>query len=160
MQMRTQGGFGLIIWAWLLLAVAPVSAASLAVGDELPVLTLKDQHDRPVVMPGDAQLLLFAVEKPAADLVNRFLDKQRNGFLERHGAVFLMDISAMPKMITRMFALPKMRKRPYRIVLADDAEALAFLPRRQNQVTVVELNAGVVEQIDFVVDESDLGRRF
>ena len=151
-------GSGLILL--LLLAAIPVSADQLAVGDQFPSLKLNDQHDQAMAISKDARLVLFAVEKPAADLVTAFLEAQPDDFLERNAAVFLMDISGMPKMITRMFALPKMRKRPYRILLADDVETLAFLPRHRNQVTVVRLDKGLVKRFDFVADESGLRALF
>jgi len=158
--MTNKDGLGWVLWWCLVLSAVPVAADQLAVGDRLPALTLHDQHDQTTAIAQDTRLLLVAVEKPAADLVTAYLEEQPAGFLQRNAAVYLMDISAMPKMITRMFALPKMRKRPYRILLAEDADTLAFLPRHQNQVTVISLDKGRVERLDFVADESGLSAVF
>lgn len=107
--MTNKDGLGWVLWWCLVLSAVPVAADQLAVGDRLPALTLHDQHDQTTAIAEDTRLLLVAVEKPAADLVTAFLEEQPAGFLQRNAAVYLMDISAMPKMITRMFALPKMQ---------------------------------------------------
>lgn len=151
-----KAGLGWTLCVSLVLSGVTVAADQLAVGDKLPMLTLHDQHDQPMAISKDTRLLLFAAEKPAADLLTAYLEEQPDDFLELNAAVYLMDISGMPKMITRMFALPKMRKRPYRVLLAEDAETLAFLPRHQNQVTVIRLENGRVESLDFAADESGL----
>jgi len=149
-------GLGWVLCLSLVLSGVPMAADQVAVGDKLPTLTLHDQHDQPMAISADTRLVLFAFEKPAADLLTAYLEAQPDDFLERNAAVYLMDISGMPKMITQMFALPKMRKRPYRILLADKPETLAFVPRHQNQVTVISLDKGRVESLEFVDDESGL----
>jgi hypothetical protein len=52
-----------------------------------------------------------------------------------------MDIHTMPG-IGRLFALPKMRKYPHRIVLVEKAESLNWVPSKPGHVTVLSLNAG------------------
>jgi hypothetical protein len=148
---------------WLLLALlclglhtAAIAATELKVGDTLPTISLKDQHDKAVTVATDAQTLIFTVEKPASDLVNDYLKTQAADYLIAQKAYFLADISGMPSMITKMFAIPKMQERPYAILLGYEADALAFMPRQQNHVTVVKVKANKVEQILFVNDEASL----
>ncbi len=144
----------------LLLVAVPVVADQLAVGAEVPPLTLNDQYDQPLSISKDTRLLLFAVDKPAADLLNAFLERQSPDYLDENGGVYLLDISGMPRLITQMFALPKMRKRPYRILLARESGTVAFLPRRQNAATVITLDNGVVKGVHFVADEAGLKALF
>lgn len=127
-----------------------VSAAELKVGDTLPTITLKDQHDKAITVASDAKTLLFAVEKPAADIINDYLQKQDKDFLTQQKAYFLLDISGMPSMITQMFALPKMRERPYSILLAYDANEVAFMPKQKDHITIVTLQDNKVTEIEFV----------
>ena len=148
---------------WLLLALlclglntAALAATELKVGDTLPAISLKDQHDKAVTVAADVQTLLFTVEKPASDLVNDYLKKQAADYLTTKNAYFVADISGMPSMITKMFAIPKMQERPYAILLGYEADALAFMPRQKNHVTVVKVKANKVEQILFVNDEAGL----
>ena len=133
-----------------------IVAAELQVGDTLPAITLKNQHDKPVTVAADAQTLLFTIEKPASDLVNTYLLKQDKACLTTHKAYFLADISGMPSMITKMFAIPKMQERPYDILLAYDAKESDFMPRQKDHVTLVKARAGKVESILFIKDEAGL----
>lgn len=134
--------------------------AQLQTGDAIPAITLQDQFDKPLSMAADAQTLLFVIEKPASDLVNDYLMKQDKGFLASKKAYFIADISGMPSVITKMFALPKMRERPYSTLLAYDAEEVAFMPREKNKVTVVKVSGGKVESVQHVDSEAALAGAF
>jgi hypothetical protein len=48
-----------------------------------------------------------------------------------------------------MFALPKMRKYPHRIILGDDANLLTPFPQEANKVTVLTVSGGVVKAIRY-----------
>jgi hypothetical protein len=140
----------------LLCLFAPVSqllANELHVGDTLPSFMLKNQHGESVAIAANAQIILFTVEKSASELVNNYLEKQPADLLAVKRAYFVVDISGMPWLITQMFALPKMRKLPYSILLAEDALTVSFIPRQQNRVTVIRLKQGRVESIQFISTE-------
>ena len=85
----------------------------------------------------------------ASKSANQKLAAASAGFLEQHHAAYLMDIHTMPA-IARVFALPKLRKYPQRIVLVDTADALAAFPAQPGHVTVLALTpAGRVEKISY-----------
>ena len=52
---------------------ASVVAAELRVGDDLPAITLKNQHDNLITVAADVQTLLFVVEKPAGEVLSGYL---------------------------------------------------------------------------------------
>ena len=135
-------------------------AAELQVGDSLPAITLKDQHDKSVTVAPEAQTLLFTIEKSAADLVNNYLKQQTPDFLTSKQAYFLADISGMPSIITKMIALPKMQERPYAILLGYEAADLVFMPRQKDHVTLVKIQSGKVDKILFIKDEASLADNF
>jgi len=139
-----------------LLAGTAVVAADLQVGDVLPGLSLPDQHGEVMDLGPGTQQVLFAADKVASDLLNDFLQQQPDDFLDRHGAVYVADISSMPAIITRLFALPKMRERPYRIMLAESAEVVSFLPRQPHAVTAIRLRNERVASIDYLSTGAEL----
>ncbi len=118
-----------------------VHAAPLAVGDALPVITATDQHGKPFTLTTNLQFLLVATERACAQAANRKLAKQGAEFLEKHQAAYLMDIHTMPS-VARIFALPKMRKYPHRVVLVDSADTLTNFPTQPGRVTVLGLTSG------------------
>jgi len=135
--------------------VAPVFAGQLAVGDAIPSITAKDQHGLPFVLTTNIQTLLVATEMDCAKAANHQLAAQAAAFLDKHNAAFLMDIHSMPG-VARLFAIPKMKKYPHRIVFIDSPTVLTNFPSQTNRVAVITLNAGRIQRIGFwdPVDES------
>ena len=108
------------------------------VGDAVPAFSAKDQFGTNFVFTNGVQFLLVATEMASAKSANSKLADQGTGFLEKHQAVYLMDVHTMPS-IARFFAFPKLRKYPHRIVLVDAAATLANFPTQPGRVTVLEL---------------------
>ena len=126
------------------------SIKKLHVGSILPPLELKTQYGKSVKIGKDVKTLLFAVEKAPSALINDFILKQEADYLTKNKAYFVADISGMPLLITKMFAIPKMKKRPYDILLAKKSAKVAFIPRKKEFVTVVKVAAGKVTAIMFL----------
>ena len=126
---------GLVFAVHCLFSLA-ASAAPLAVGDLIPVITATDQHGQAFNTTNGWQFLLVASEMACAKAANQDFAEEGAGFLEKHHAAYLLDIHTMPA-IARFFAFPKMRKYPQRIILVDAPGALADFPARPGRVTVV-----------------------
>jgi len=135
---------------------AQAQTNTLRAGDPLPTLTLKDQHDKPVVVPADLRQVIFAADNGGAGLVTGWLDAQPKDWLQQTKRVYLADIHKMPGLITRMFALPKLREKPYRIVLGREEADLAAFPRKKDCVTLLPFEAGKLGQAAFVCDAQAL----
>jgi hypothetical protein len=140
----------------LLLLPALLSAASLEPGAPMPVLTLKDQHDASRTIDADTRLLIFSAERDVSALVETALADQTTESLSAAGIQYASDISAMPGMVTSIIALPKMRKRPYPMLLAYDAEETAMLPREPGKATLIASEAGTITAIQFIEDAATL----
>ncbi len=135
---------------------AQAQTAPLRTGDSLPALKLSDQHDKPAAIPADLRQLIFAADKEGSALVTDWLDKQPADWLVRTKRVYLADIHKMPGLVTRMFALPKLREKPYQIVLGREEADLAVFPRKKDCVTLLPLDAGKLGQASFACDANAL----
>lgn len=139
--------------AWPALA----SAAPLTVGDALPQTQFETQHGKAEAFPGaGTRVVLFAVEKAPSDEANAFLTLLGAEGMRKAGIVFLADISGMPGFVTQTFALPKMRKRPYAILLATKSEQAAFMPHEKDAVTVLHVHQGKITHIAFARDAAGI----
>ena len=139
----------------LVLALA-LRAAPYQKGDKFEAFTTKDQHDKEFTYSGDSRLVLVAFVMSVGKATNAYLEKQPATFLDDHQAIFISNIYGMPG-IGRTFALPKMRKYPHRILLADAEGFLARYPTAADKLTVLRLDdQGVVTAIDFVDPKSGL----
>lgn len=161
--------------AWLaaaLLALAPLApavlpaaaqaqtttpaSASVTAGHPLPAMALKDQHDQPWTVPADTRLVLFAAGRKASNLVQAVLEKEPKDFLAQRRTVYLADMSKMPSVATRMFALPSLREMPFRVGVSLQEPTLAAWPRQPDSVTLISLANGVVHSVAYATNEADL----
>ena len=142
----------------LLLLFLPLSlaAASYQPGDKFEAFTTKDQHDKPFTYEGGARLVIVSFEMGSGKAANAFFEKQPASFLDAQHTVFIANIHGMPG-IGRAFALPKMRKYPHRILLADAEGFLARYPEQEDKLTVLTLDEkGAITGIRFVDPKKEL----
>ena len=132
------------------------AAAPLSVGQPLPALKLKDQHDQPWTLGADTRLVLLASGRKASNLVQAVLEKEPKDFLAQRHAAYLADMSKMPGFATRMFALPSLREMPFKVGVSLEEPTLAAWPRQPDSVTLISLVNGVVQSVAFVTNEADL----
>ncbi len=148
----------LITLSLFVAAIGPVSAAEIQVGQKLPPLSLTDQHDKELSIDASTRFVIFARDKESSTMINRLLETTGADFLPSRGAVYLADISGMPGIIRDLFAMPKMRKYPYRIMLDRDAKSTADFPGKAGQATLIHLKNLSVEKIEFPASPEDLKR--
>jgi len=144
--------------AGLVALILPLAAgaAPLAPGASLPPLSLEDQHGKTVATRAATRIVLFAADKAASDLINEVLVGQPAGVLDTLNAVYFADISAMPALVTRMFALPALREMPFAVGLGRDASQLADLPRQKGAATILRLADGKVAAIEYAHNAGQL----
>lgn len=125
-------------------------AAPLTEGSAMPTLSLNDQHDKPAAVNTQTRWLVFTAEKPVSDMVSAVLAAEPAGVADRLHLVYVADISGMPALVTRMFALPKLRELPFPIALVRDTAQVtqvADIPRVKGAATVLRMDNGCVAQV-------------
>ncbi|MFM1851083.1 MAG: hypothetical protein RIS54_767 [Verrucomicrobiota bacterium] len=147
----------LTLFGGLLLAALPLRAATpYQVGDTFEPFTTQDQHEQVYTYAGGARLVIVAFAMSPGKAANAYFARQPAGLLAQHGALFISNIYGMPG-VGRMFALPKMKKYPHRILLADAEDFLARYPSQEDKLTVLTLDAqGVITAIAFVDPKTEL----
>jgi hypothetical protein len=125
-------------------------AEPLGAGSHLPERKLGDQHGVEATIGVDDEIVIFSHDMDAGNIVKAALAEHGGATLAAANAVYIADITAMPSVITTLFALPSMRKRDYRIFLDRDGTATADLPSEEGKVTVMKLDHGRISQVDFV----------
>ena len=133
----------------ILLLSLPTLAAPLEVGGAIPKISAKDQHGAAYTFTNGTAWLLIAMDMDSAKAANQKLAAAGAGFLEKHNAVYLMDVHTMPA-VGQFFAVRKMRKYPQRIVLIETANTMNWVPVKTNHITVLKLTPeGKVEKISY-----------
>lgn len=146
----------LAVACWVALA-APSRAEESAppppwiAGDRIEAFELEDQHGDPGRVDAGVRLLLFAADMDAGALVRDALEADPSlQDLAARGAVFVSDIHRMPALVTRLFALPSMRRRPYRMLLDRGPGPTVRIPREPGKLTLLELDALSIRAITFL----------
>jgi hypothetical protein len=126
--------------AGCVLAAAAAFAAPYAVGDEVHPFALDDQHGQRVEVDAAVRVLVVTRDMGGGDVVKEALAGADQAFLDARHAVHVADISRMPGLISRMIALPRMRKRPYRVLIDTDGAVARQFPAVEGKPTVVALD--------------------
>lgn len=139
-----------LICALALALPLTADAEPLAAGSVMPTLSLNDQHDKPAPVGPATRWVVFTAEKPVSDMVSAVLAAQAAGVADRLRLVYVADISGMPALVTRMFALPKLRELPFPVALVREAAQVtqvADIPRVKGAATVLRLDNGRVAEV-------------
>ena len=119
------------------------------VNSKIGTLEFKDQFEKNQIVNADVKTIIFSSEKDTSAGLNEFLASKEKGFLETNNTVFVADISGMPSIISYLFALPKMKKYNYNVLLIDKEGDTRF-SKKEERLTVYTLNNGVVTNIKYV----------
>jgi hypothetical protein len=132
----------------VLLWSAVAAAEPYAVGSTMQAVTLEDQHGTRQTIDESVKIVLFSRDMEGGDLIKQALAGTAPDFLQDRHAVYVADISGMPRLISRMFAIPKMRKRPYRMLLDRDGSVTKNFPDVKGKATVMHVAALEITRID------------
>ncbi len=145
----------MIAWA-LLVGCLPANADPIGEGARLPEIALADQHDVRGTVGPETRLVLLTRDMDASGITKTVLAEHGDTMLANAGAVYIADISAMPRLVTTLFAMPGLRKRPYRMLLDRDGTVTKDLPSHPGAVTVLTLDHQLVRHVEYVTSPDRL----
>jgi len=123
------------------LALAPTAAAeSLGAGARLPALTLEDQHGEAHTLDPSLRAVVFSRDMDGGGVIRDALQEEGDLLLEDADAVYVADVHGMPGIIRSLIAKPRMRDRPYPMLLDEEGEATAAFPSEPGKATLLLLD--------------------
>ena len=140
----------LFILFCLMSATAQAQSEPFGVGDAIAEISLQDQHGKDGVVDGSTRILLFSRDMDGGKILEEALADTDEGFLAADNALYLSDISGMPSLVARLFAIPSMRKRPYPMLLDRSGDATQRIPDVDERATVIFLKSLTVERVEHV----------
>ena len=138
------------------LAAMSATAQSLGTGTAVPAVPLKDQHGNAWQIAADTRLVIFASGRKASNIALEVLGQQPKDFLAARHAVYLADMSRMPRLVTRSFALPALREQPFAVGVSLEDHALDGWPRQEDMLTLLRLESGRITAIEYVGTNAQL----
>lgn len=135
---------------------ARAETTTVKAGTTLEAFSLPDQRDEMRAVDQDTRLLLFSRDKDLAKMAFGVLGAKESSYLADRHAGFILDISPMPRLITWLFAKPKMRKHTFPLLLDAGPTATKAFPSQEGKLTVLHLNNLKVEAVKYVSTPDEL----
>ena len=148
-----------IILLLLTLSLALFGANQIKDGSSLKVLNgfkYETPKGRQMKIPKKSQLIIVAFEKDTGKLVNEYLNTKDQFYLVKKHGIFIADINKMPSIITKMFALPKLRKYKHPIYLHFDEEFQNVVPHKEEEITIIRVVDQKITDISFIKTTQEL----
>lgn len=146
------------LFSVLMLFVATFANA-LNIGDQVPTFEIKDQFEKNHVISKDSKTILVAADKGTSEILKDYLLTKPKGFLESNKSVYIADISGMPSLIAKFFALPKMEKYPFSILLVDEDQTKKF-SKKEDHITIYSVLDGKISGIKYIKTAEELAPLF
>ena len=130
----------------------------IVVGKQLKDYTFKDQFGKEHSLTNKTKKVIFVFTKPTGHLVRSYLLDQSDDYLEKRDIDFIADVSGMPSLIFKMFALPDFQQSNYKVLLIKDKTQSAIFrdEKNKNAVMIISLDNKIVKDVKFVTNEKDL----
>ena len=134
-------------------------ANSLTVGSNLPTLTVKDQFEKEFTIDAKIKTIIFSATKDESATIKDFLVTKDKNYLTTNNIAYDADITGMPSLISKFFALPKMKDYSFSILLIDE-DNKALFPVEQDKITIITLDNSKITDIKFIKTTEDLAATF
>jgi hypothetical protein len=109
-----------------------------------------------IKIPKEVKLIIVSFEKDTGALVNEYLNTKSPDYLTKYNSIFIADINKMPSVITKMFALPKLRKYKHPMYLNYDEKFEQSVLGKEEMVTLLHVENSVIKHISFIVRKEEL----
>jgi len=135
-------------------------SSGVIVGKALEPFTFKDQFDKPISLEATTKKVIFAFTKPTGHIMRVYMGLKKENYLSKRDILFIADISGMPSLIAKMFAIPDMKDSKYSILLIKEKEkALRFRSQKhKNAVMIISLDNKIVKSVKFVTNKEDINK--
>ena len=127
------------------------------VSTTIPDFSLKDQHGKIYKLDPAVRLILFVgKDRRGGEIVVKALENTGEGFLEKHNTIYIIDTSVIPRLVNKLFVQPKLRKRPYKILLDPGPSVTKDFPSEKDKVTLLYINNRTIEAIEFLATPEEV----
>lgn len=134
---------------FLSLVLTAVLSAGFRTGEKFPNFTLSDQFDKQITFNTKIHFILLAFEKEVSIETATFLKDQKKDFMQKKQILYISDISKIPALLASMFAVPKLKKYPFSVLLIQDDFGKQF-DRQVGKLTLYKIKNGVITDMKFV----------
>jgi hypothetical protein len=143
----------------LLAALPAVAQGPKLVPERLAAFELSDQHGASHRVDGAVRVLILSRDMDGGAVVREALEtpgEQAAAFLAELRAVYVADVSRMPAIVRSLLAVPRMRSRPYPVLLDTNGEVTRALPSEPGLASVLWLQDLRPVRVEMVGEPGEL----
>jgi hypothetical protein len=144
------------IAAALLLCGPAARAETYAPNSVVPPIELPDQHGEARALDPSLRAVVFSRDMGAGQIVKDAIEKAGPTLFERNHSVYVVDLAGMSAFVRRWFALPGLRRKPYRIYVDEEGALTADFPSVEGRPTVLLLESLRIESVRHPRDADEL----
>ncbi|QDK45065.1 hypothetical protein DOM22_07785 [Bdellovibrio sp. ZAP7] len=133
----------------LVLLVLTTPAFAITVGDSLSSFKIQNQFEEPAELSSETRWILFSSDMNAAKMLTEYLNENASK-LDLRKTLIISDISKMPGLVAKMFAIPKMKKYNFKLALDRTGETTKDWPRKEGYLVIIKLSELKVESVEEV----------
>ena len=123
--------------------------------DKLRVFVLPDQFGAYHTVDRHTQTIIVSSQKDTSKDINTYLSTKKPNYLKESSAVFIANISKMPAIITKMFALPKLKEYKHNILLINNEDDDRF-SNKEEKITIYKLENSVVKKVYYINSSKEI----
>lgn len=116
-------------------------------GDTLSAFKIENQFEEPAELNSETKWIIFSSDMNAAKMLTEYLNENAKS-LDLTKTLIISDISKMPGLVSKMFAIPKMKKYNFKLALDKTGETTKAWPRQEGTITVMKVSALKVESTE------------
>ena len=125
-------------------------------GSTLKPFSLADQHGTFHKVDDGVRVIILTRDMAAGDIVNAALSNNGKSVLSKNNAVYMADVSGMPSFVRNLVALPKLKERPYPMLLDTDGDMSQQLPSREKHATLIFLDKLQITAVEYLTNPETL----
>lgn len=131
----------------LALVLLTVPALAITTGDTLTPFKIHNQFEEPAELSTETKWIIFSSDMKAAKLLTEYLNENAKN-LDLTKTLVISDISKMPGLVSKMFAIPKMKKYNFKLALDKEGDVTKAWPRQEGVILVMKVDQLKVESTE------------
>ncbi|UYL09243.1 hypothetical protein B9G69_001465 [Bdellovibrio sp. SKB1291214] len=127
--------------------LAGIPAFAVQSGDILPSFKIQNQFEEPAELNAETKWIIFSSDMKAAKILTEYLNENAKNF-DLSKTLIISDISKMPALVSKMFAIPKMKKYNFKLALDKEGDVTKAWPRQEGTILVIKVDQLKVESTE------------
>jgi len=100
--------------------------------------------------------IICSFGRESGTLISSYFNRQESNYLAQYDIVLIADVSGVPSLLRKTIIVPKMKKNNFSILLSLESSFMKEFPKKEDSLTLLKLENGVVKEISFIDDEESL----